>query len=82
MRKLTFLIVLGSLLMAFPLPSQKVQADPLITAGVTLATGLAVYVDKGCDKQRENGTLQNRCKNGVCGPVACISFRPTCSGQC
>lgn len=42
---------------------------------------ITVVVDEvsdGCDNLREEGRLQERCKNGVCAAVACISFRKAC----
>lgn len=53
------------------------ETDPTILEQVAIGTLVLGVVEKlFCPK-----TPQNRCKNHVCKPGACISFREACSGD-
>lgn len=59
------------------------QASDLSDAASVVAAVVSVYkvIDGNCDDKRQEDDLKDRCKNMMCGPVACISFRPSCENR-
>ncbi len=77
MKKLFAVLLVGLFSMTY-VPKVDAQAVEVALASIALVTLVIDEVSDGCNNLREEGRLQNRLKNDICGPVACISLRPTC----
>jgi hypothetical protein len=48
---------------------------------VSVAVSIYNAIDGNCDDKRKEGTLQSRCKDGVCQTLSCISLRSACATE-
>jgi hypothetical protein len=82
-RKLNISIAILSLIVFSIFSMGSSSAQDISTGEAIGIAGVAIAVyniaDRNCDDRRKEGTLQTRCKDGMCQTVSCISFRSACN---
>lgn len=83
MKRFLAILLVGVFSLSY-VPKADAQSADTWKQILDVITVVVDEVSDGCDNLREDGRLQERCKNGKCEAVACISFRKACNdpSQC
>ena len=80
MKRFLAILLVGAFSLSYAPKSEAQDAGGTWQQILDVVTVVIDEVSEGCDNLREDGRLQKRCKNEICGFVACISLRKACEG--